>query len=152
MLRSIRNFFEQNILSPAADAASADDHALQLAAASLLIEIARADFEIHDAERQAITASIQGFFGLSDEETQDLVKLAEAEAEQATCLFEFTALVNEHFSYAQKLKVIDMMWQVSFADAHKDKYEEHLIRKVAELVYVSHADFIRLREQRQVEQ
>jgi len=146
MLGSIRSFFETNVLS-AAGAKSAADRSLQLAAASLLIEVSRADFHIDDSERRAITNGVQTLFGLSDHETQEIIALAEKEAEQATCMYEFTSLVNEHFTHEQKLKIIELMWRVSFADNDKDKYEEHFIRKIADLIYVSPAEFVRLREQ-----
>ncbi len=143
MLENIRSFFENNILL---EKKGTDDRSLQLAAAALLIEVARADFEFDDSERRVIIDAVQGLFGLSDIETQEIVSLAEKEVEQATCLFEFTRMVNKYFTHEQKIKVVALMWQVSFSDADKDKYEEHLIRRIAELLYVSHADFIRLRE------
>ena len=71
--------------------------------------------------------------------------MAESEVDDVTCLFEFTRLVNENVDQTQKLKIVEMMWRVSYADLDKDKYEEHLIRKVSDLLYVPHADFIRLR-------
>ena len=146
MIKKLQHFFEQKIQSVSGgQAAVLPERALQLATATLLIEVSRADFHIDAKEKQAIAAAIQDFFSLSSAETKEIVDLAESEIDDVTCLFEFTRLVNERFDYQQKLKIVEMMWAVSFADMDKDKYEEHLIRKVSDLLYVSHADFIRLR-------
>ncbi len=146
MIKKIQRFFEQKIQS-INDGATvvSSERALQLATATLLIEVSRADFHIDAKEKQAIATAIQTFFSLSAIETKQIIDLAESEIDDVTCLFEFTRLVNESFDYSQKLKIVEMMWAVSFADMDKDKYEEYLIRKVSELLYVSHSDFIRLR-------
>lgn len=146
MINKLQRFFEQKIQSiSGGQAAVLPERALQLATATLLIEVSRADYHIDAKEKKAIATSIQEFFSLSTEETQEIIELAESEIDDVTCLFEFTRLVNEGFDYPQKLKIVEMMWAISFADQDKDKYEEHLIRKVSELLYVSHADFIRMR-------
>jgi len=146
MIKKLQRFFDQKIQSiSGGQAAVLPERALQLATATLLIEVSRADFHIDAKEKQAIAAAIQEFFSLSAAETEEIIELAESEIDDVTCLFEFTRLVNESFDYPTKLKIVEMMWSVSYADLDKDKYEEHLIRKVSELLYVSHADFIRLR-------
>ncbi len=148
MLKGIRQFFDSNIQSVSGGRRhESPQRALQLATAALLLEVARADFHIAADERKNIADAVQKMFGLSGQETAELVAMAEGEMEDATCLFEFIRLVNDHFDYAQKLKVIENMWQVAFTDLDKDKYEEHLIRRVCDLIYVSHSDFVRLREQ-----
>ncbi len=146
MIKKIQRFFEQKIQSiNDGQTAASSERALQLATAALLIEVSRADFHIDAKEKQAIAAAIQAFFSLSTAETEEIVNLAEGEIDNVTCLFEFIRLVNKNFDYSQKLKIIEMMWAVSFADMDKDKYEEHLIGKVSELLYVSRSDFIRMR-------
>ncbi|MDX1514855.1 MAG: TerB family tellurite resistance protein [Gammaproteobacteria bacterium] len=119
------------------------EHAYQLATAALLMEISRADREVKDTERDAITRAVQQAFDLGDEETRTLVELAEAEAEEATALYDFTRLINQNFSDVQKQRVVEMLWQVAFADGDADNYEEHLIRRIADLIHVPHRGFIR---------
>jgi uncharacterized tellurite resistance protein B-like protein len=82
-------------------------------------------------------------FKLNDATITNLLSLAESAADEATSLYEFTTLVNEHYSYDQRVKLIENLWRVAFADKKLDRYEEHLIRKVSDLVYVRHSDFIR---------
>ncbi len=146
MIKNLQRFFDQKIQSiSGGQTAILPERALQLATASLLIEVSRADFHIDAKEQRTIADAIQAFFSLSAAETREIIELAESEVDDVTCLFEFTRLVNENFDYSQKLKIVEMMWAVSYADLDKDKYEEHLIRKVSDLLYVSHSDFVRLR-------
>jgi len=129
----------------AGDSVPCDDHTLKLTTAALLIEVSRADFELDAAEKASIIDTLRTIFCLSAAELDSLIKLAEEEVQQSTSLYQFTRLVNDFYEYDQKLSLISAMWQVAFADDNLDRYEEHLIRKVADLTYVSHQDFIRLK-------
>lgn len=146
MIKGIQQFFNTHIQSVSGGTKQAvPERALQLATAALLLEVARADFHVAEDEQRAINGAIQQMFELSTAETAELVALAEGEMENATCLFEFTRLVNDHFDYQEKLKVVENLWRVALVDLDKDKYEEHLIRRVCDLIYVTHQDFVRLR-------
>jgi uncharacterized tellurite resistance protein B-like protein len=72
-----------------------------------------------------------------------LWQLAQEEARSATSLFQFTSLINSSYGYPEKIRLLHHMWEVAWADGRVDRYEEHLIRKVADLLYLSHGDFIR---------
>ena len=80
---------------------------------------------------------------LGEQEVQKLVEQATVRVDEATSLYDFTRLINDHFTAEQKLQLIHNMWVVAWADDSVDKYEEHLIRQVAELTYVPHQDYIR---------
>ena len=69
--------------------------------------------------------------------------MAETAATEATSLFEFTSLINESYSYDQRVQLVENLWKVAFADLKLDRYEEHMIRNVSDLIYVRHSDFIR---------
>ncbi len=142
MVSAIKQFFEKYI-NPSPDIPDrVSEHSLQLATAALLIEMMRADAKISEDERRTVTKSIQSKFKLTEEETNALLQLAEEEIWKSTGYYEFTSLINKGFTYRQKLKVVEHMWEVAFADADLDKYEEHMVRKIANLIYVSHKDFI----------
>ncbi|ALP53993.1 hypothetical protein Tel_13100 [Candidatus Tenderia electrophaga] len=146
MLKSVRRFFDQNIKSVSGERhGELPERALQLATASLLVEVSRADFHINAEEREAVVNAVEHMFSLSHQETREIVELAESEIDDATSLYEFTRLVNDHFDYEQKLKIVELLWRVCYADLDKDKYEEHLIRKISDLIYVTHSDFVRMR-------
>jgi uncharacterized tellurite resistance protein B-like protein len=144
MLKRVREFFERNVAGNLDDSSNdRREHAFQLATAALLMEISRADREIDSDEREAVVRAVQRVFELDPEETRALVKLAEEEAENATSLYEFTRLINDNFDHGQKQHVVEMLWQVAFADGHADEYEVHLIRRIADLIHVPHRGFIR---------
>ncbi len=144
MLKAVREFFEKNVAGVIEDSSEDQrEHAYQLATAALLMEISRADREIDDDERDAVVRAVKKVFELDESETQTLVELAEEEAENATSLYEFTRLINDNFDHKQKQHVIEMLWQVAFADGHADEYEVHLIRRIADLIHVPHKGFIR---------
>ena len=140
MLAAITKFFNENIQAQGENLDN--EHQLKVATAALLLEMASADFDVHDSELAAVASSIQQHFKLTREETDALISLAAEEAEQATCYYDFTRLINNGFNAEQKVKVIELMWEVAYADDSLQKYEEALVRKVADLIYVPHSDFI----------
>ncbi len=143
MLKAIKEFVENRIMTPV-EAESADSgHALRLATAALLVEMSRQDDTIHEAEREMVARALRSKFELSAEEVTELYSLAEAEAKEAIDYYQFTSLLKEHFSPAQKEKVVELLWQVAAADGHIDKYEEHMVRRIAELLYLTQTEFIR---------
>jgi uncharacterized tellurite resistance protein B-like protein len=119
---------------------------LQVATAALLFEVMRTDGEIKEIERHAVTAAIRARFDLTAEETATLLRLAEAEAAQATDCYQFTALINEHFDAAQKEQVIEHLWRVASADLEIDRFERTLVHKIADLLYVPRPAQIAARE------
>lgn len=118
---------------------------LRLAAAALLIEMTRADYTVDSAEKQAMENALQTALKLSVDEVKKLLALAGTAADRATSLYEFTRLINDHYSREEKLELIESMWRVAFSDGDLDKYEERLIRQVSDLVHVPHKEFIRLK-------
>jgi len=150
VIEKIRQFFNNKLSISAetgtGDSTSRNDHTLKLTTAALLIEVSRADFELDAAEKASIVGTLRTSFNLSVVELDALIVMAEDEVQQSTSLYQFTRLVNDSYDYEQKLTLISSMWQVAFADGNLDRYEEHLIRKVAELTYVVHKDFIRLKQ------
>ena len=141
MIDRIRRFFADNI-RPTETSAEDSEHRLRLACAALLIEVARADIEVKDEEMAAISAALRKTFGLSQAETDSLIALAAEEADMAVSFHSFTALINASYDKAQKIQLIERLWEVVYADAELEKYEEHLVRKLAELLYVPHSQFI----------
>lgn len=152
MLKRIQQFFASQIQAGvSADPVSAQ-HALRLATAALLIEVTRADYQFDQGEQEAVMTALRDLFGLSKQETDELVALAEEEAKRSVSLFQFTELVDKQFSAEQKAQIVELMWRVSYADRHKDMHEEHVIRKVADLLHVPHSAFVRARHRVEQEQ
>ena len=144
MLASIKRFFDLKLAAATESGTPAEqEHAYRLATAALLIEMTRADYDVKSVERDAVTRAVQRVFGLDAAETAELVALAEEEADAATSLYEFTRLINDNFEPEQKEHIVELLWQVALADGEIDKYEDHLVRRVADLIHVPHAVFIR---------
>jgi uncharacterized tellurite resistance protein B-like protein len=151
MIAGIRDFFNRIIAPGAAQPGAASQHALQVATAALLLEMMRMDSSITAAEAASVTRTLQTRFGLDSAQVDRLMALAAEEARLATDYFQFTSLINRSFSAEQKVQVVEYLWQVAYADGHLDAHEQHFMRKIADLLYVSHADYVgakqRAREQ-----
>lgn len=126
---------------------SSREHSVQLATALLLVEVARADYTEELVEMDAILDLLRDFFELSEQEVAVLADSARAEADHAASLQGFTRSLNEELSLAEKHRIIEMLWRVAFVDEHLSKYEDSLVRKIADLLYVAHSDLIRIRNQ-----
>lgn len=142
MLNKISAFFERH-LQPSGPAQLLSPQQKQLAIAALLIEVAMADHILDERELQSLQRLLKQKFTLSDLQIQELIELAREESADATSLHQFTNLVHQHCSEQEKFALLVAMWQLAFADQALDKYEEYIIRKIADLIYVPHTEFIR---------
>jgi uncharacterized tellurite resistance protein B-like protein len=115
---------------------------LQLATAVLLFDVMRSDDNTSDAERAQALSSLRQRFALNDEAAAQLMAQAEQIAVRANDYFSFTSLMNERFTQAQKIQVVEFMWQVAYADGTLDANEHHIISKIAGLLYVTHGEYI----------
>jgi len=144
MIEAIETFFDQRL--DVGDAARDEEQRdLNVAAAALLIHTTLADHEINDDERLAVTRAVQKALGLSGAETAELIQLAEHEVRQSVPIYQFTQLVERRFSHAQKLRLLQALWQVAFSDAELEAHEEYLVRKLAELLNMTRADLIEVK-------
>jgi uncharacterized tellurite resistance protein B-like protein len=121
------------------------EHALRVATAVLLVEIARADFVVEPVERQRLRQLLEQEFQLTEIELDALLEEAEADADRLVSIQHTTRLMNEHYDHAMKRRVVEMMWRLVYADGEKSHYEEHLIRQIADLLYLSQNEFIQAR-------
>lgn len=137
----------RSLLSPLLDETQQadDDTALDLAVAVLLVEMARADNAVEDAEEREIRSQLESAFGLAPAAAQTLLQRAHDIVEDSVSLHEFTRAIHEGMDYAEKQNVIAMLWQVALTDRNLDKYEDYLVGKLGELLYVSRGDVIRLK-------
>ena len=151
MIRAFQRFFESTLATAArAEEEAEREHGYHRATAALLVEIMRADYRVQDGERETVLRALAAAFGdLSPGEMRELLARAEEQAEDATSLYEFTRIVNREFGHDQKAHVVELLWQVAYADGDLDKYEEHLVRRIADLIHVPHSVFIRMKHRAQ---
>jgi uncharacterized tellurite resistance protein B-like protein len=142
MLQILKDLFAQ--LAGTSEEASDETmrHQLQLATAVLLVEVMRAEPTLAAPEREAILRALKTRFHLAEAELADLLELAQETAKSAYDYQRFTSLMNDHWTQAQKIEVVETMWQVAYADAHLDVHENHVISKVAGLLHVTHGEYI----------
>ena len=147
MLKALSDLLERALRADPADAhASADRrHGIKLSTALLLVEVERADFAEDITESAATLRLLREHFELSDEEAALLVQEARRTADHAASLQAFTRRLHEALTYEEKQAIVEMLWKVALADSHLDKHEDHVVRKIADLLYVSHSDVIRIR-------
>ena len=138
MLKKIQAFFA----APGSEEAD-DEAALHLAAAVLLVEVAKSDHSFDDTELERLGAVLRRDWGLDDADLSELVGAARDTADANASLHEQIALINANFTPRQKQDLVRGLWEVAYADDALHHHEELLIRRLAELMHVSHTDFIR---------
>ena len=122
-----------------------DDY--RLAASALLVHAAAIDGEISPVERDKLHAVIKRRFELDEETTNELVVEATAAEQQAVDLYHFTSLINRTLDQAGRLRVVEMMWEIVFADGHVSEFEDNLLWRAADLLGISSRERIELRQQ-----
>jgi uncharacterized tellurite resistance protein B-like protein len=110
--------------------------------AALIIEVALADKVFDESEVNLLKEMLLKAYTLEAEAIEDLITNAEKAVEESTSLYEYTREVNDNFDYESKLNLVDQLWRIAFADGHLDKFEELVVRKIADLIHISHNDFI----------
>ena len=112
------------------------------ACAALLIETALADRVFNEQEMNSMKKTLKEVYKVNEKDIEELINEAEKKVSESTSLYEYTRLINDFCDYEDKLKLLKNLWSIAFADKQLDKYEEYLIRKISDLLYVSHKDFI----------
>ena len=134
----------KNLQFGAETQAEPDQYWLERLTALLLVEIARADSEIGESEVDTISQALKlSSASISESEVEEIVTTARQDAESSISFRDHVREINKGFNRAQKLMLIEQMWRVAYADGDLDKYEEYTIRKLADLLFVDHQDFIK---------
>ena len=119
--------------------------ALRMATAVLMLDVARADHVFEESEFDRVLRLIETHFGLSPEEAAELVNEAGDKAEELVSVHDFTQLLHEHLNENEKARIIALLWQIAYADGQLDKYEDSLVLKISDLLYVSRGRVMRLK-------
>lgn len=133
----------RNTLGDTVEVEKSLEHNVRLASAVLLIDAARADHDVHDGEMQVVERLLRERFELSPEEAATLMQHASAELDHSVALQGFTRQLMDALDEAERGTLVGMLWDVVYADGKIDRWEEHLVRRIADLLYVPHSEFIR---------
>ena len=135
------NTFLSSFIEPAR-VDSHPERTLQLATAVLLIEVMKSDAECADVEQATILKILKKRFLLSDAEVAQLAERGLRTAKAANDLYQFTSLINRELGLSEKIRIIEYMWQVAYADKKISAHENHLMRRMGDLLHISHGDYV----------
>ena len=146
----IRRIFEQVAVvisaQPPADESNPErEHAIRLATAVLMLDVARADHVFDETEFDEVLKLAEAHFDLTPEESAELVNEADDKAEKLTSLHEFTQLLHNNLEENEKAGIVEMLWKIAFADGRLDKYEDSLVLKISDLLHVSRGRVMKLK-------
>ncbi len=119
-----------------------ESHDVRVAVCALFLEMASIDGEFSDSERENIISLLKRQYRLSDEHVAELMEASEEGLEGSIDLWQFTNLINQNYSRQEKIQIIEMVWQVVYADGRLDKHEDYLVHKLAKLLRLSQKDLI----------
>jgi uncharacterized tellurite resistance protein B-like protein len=145
MFESFKKFIAEFVDGEKHPAQFAEDD-YRLAAAAMLVHAAAIDGEMSQSERDELHAVIKQRFDLDDVATDDLIAKATAAEHEAVDLYHFTHLLNRALDEAGRARIVEMMWQIVYADGQRDELEDNLIWRAADLLGVSPQERIALRQ------
>lgn len=143
MINFIKNIFKKN--SEEIEIID-DQNEVMIAAVSLMIEVSLADNIMDLTEINQLKKVLLDKFNITELKIDELIESGSKNQESSTSLYEFTRKINDEYDFSNKEKLITSMWEIAYADGNIDKYEEYVIRKVSDLIYVSHEDFIKSKQ------
>ena len=114
-----------------------------LAICILMIEVSRSDDKFDDLEKDKILSILKSKYNLDETQLETIMKIANQKNEDMISLYEWTTIINSTYQYDERVKILRSLWEVAHADDVIDKYEDYTIRKIADLIYVKHSDFIK---------
>jgi uncharacterized tellurite resistance protein B-like protein len=141
-VRNLKAWITRHLGGSDEEGAATREQARNLAVAALLVEVLRADYDVGGSERRQVLASIREVLGLGEVQCDELLAEAEHRVDRAHDLHQFTAEINRELDHDGKLRLVEQLWRVAAADETVHKYEEHIIRRICDLLHVSHREFI----------
>ena len=144
MIKKIKDFIT-NLLDQTENLEEKEESLLNNACAALLVEVAFADKEFDEQEKVSLRTSLLETYNLEESAINEIILDAEKSIEESTSLYGYTRVVNDEFEYQDKLDLLSNLWKVALADGYLDKYEEHLLRKISDLIHISHSDYINIK-------
>lgn len=140
MLNKISDFF--NGLLGANESEADSPLSIEIACAVLLCEVMRADSVFTESEQDKLSAILTQKFDLTDQEVSDILEQAFELSENAHDFYKFTSKLNQYYSLDERIKIVTLLWQMAYADGDLANIEEHIIRKIADLLHLRHSEYI----------
>jgi uncharacterized tellurite resistance protein B-like protein len=138
----LSNESSESLKEESANKSDYHEKQLQIATAAIFIEMAKADGEFSDDEREHVMKSLKKRFGLEDEYVHDLIELSKTELQDSVSLYEFSGVINKNFTFEDKFELLKNLWRLIYTDKTLDKYEDHLIKMIGGMLQMEHNKII----------
>ena len=142
MIDLVNRFFGKNKNRDSKTQKEETTHDIRIATCALLLEMSYIDDEFSESERDSIVSTLKTAYHLSDEYTSALIEASKKELDESIDLWQFTNLINRNYSIEEKIRVIETIWSVAYADDRLDKHEDYLVHKLAKLLHLTHQQLI----------
>jgi len=146
MIAKINAFFKK--ISEATSEQQNDEISIEIACAVLLCEVVRADGHLDKQEEIKLSSLLTRQFNLEKDEVENIVNKALLLSEHATDFYQFTSKLNQHYSIEERIKIVELLWVLAYADGELASIEEHIIRKIADLLHLRHSEYIQTKNKR----
>lgn len=124
---------------------AAREHSLRMATAILMADVAQADSDYSEDEFDLLLRLIQRHFDLSPTEANEIANAAGEQADELVSLHKFTQLLHQNLDETEKARVVALLWKVAYADGRLDKFEDSLVLKISDLLYVNRGKVMQLK-------
>jgi len=119
-----------------------NDHDIKLATCALLLEISNIDGVFSPEERARIVSILEKEDGLTHEEVEALIREADRDLKESVDLWQFTNLINQNYTEAERIRVVELVWEIAYTDGRLDQHEDYLVHKLANLLRLTHRQLI----------
>ena len=138
----LKRIFETKTEERSSQTNEVKEQDIRIATCALFLEMVNIDGEFSDAERESIMSILKEEYDLSEEHALELSETANKELQGSIDLWRFTNLINENYSEEEKIRVVELLWKLLYADGKVDEHEDYLVRKLASLLRLSHKKLI----------
>ena len=142
MIDRIRRFFGKGQGADSAGQGDTESHDVRVAVCAIFLEMANIDGEFSASERDDVISLLKRQYGLSDEHVVELMGASQKGLKDSIDLWQFTNLINQNYSRDEKIQIIEMVWQIVYADGRLEKHEDYLVHKLAKLLRLTDKDLI----------
>ena len=142
MIDLMKKIFSSGATDDPVDSGKDRPDKIHLATCALLLEMANIDGEFNDSERENIISALKKGYSLAEDDISELIKASKEELKGSIDLWQFTNLINQNYPLEEKIKIIETIWKVAYADGRLNKHEDYLVHKLAELLRLTHKQLI----------
>ncbi len=142
MIDLVKKFFGKSTKDAPASQEREESHDIRVATCALLLEMANIDGEFSGAEQENIFDILKKNYQLSEEHVEALIEASNEELKGRIDFWQFTHLINQNYSLEEKILIIEMVWEIAYADGRLDKHEDYLVHKLAKLLHLTHKQLI----------